>query len=259
MAEALETRRWLSPIIVAILAAAVAGLGNAGVALLNAKSQADLEKQRAEQERILEVIKTGNTEAAATNLRFLLNAGLIADANTRTKLTTYLNARKPGGGPSLPSDTNAAEFVSAFENTGLRPYRDPVGNLVIGTHVLTDAEKRTGMIVIDGKRVSYKRGITHQQANALLAQELAPLRRKIDDVVTVPLSAHQLDALTSLVYNVGFGVLRKDGRLLTELNAGHYDAVPEVMMRFTKAGGRTLPSLVRRRQSEVELWNSGSK
>jgi lysozyme len=256
--NATDTRRWLSPIIVAILAAAVAGLGNAGVALLNAKSQADLDKQRAEQERILEVIKTGNTESAAANLRFLLNAGLIADRVTRTKLTAFLNARRPGSGPALPSATGAAQFVSAFEGTVLKPYRDPFGALVIGSgHVITGTERRTGKLLIDGKAVPYKNGITQEQADALLAQELVPLRRKIDALVTVPLSPKQLDALTSFVYNVGFAPLRKGGRLLTELNAGHYDAVPSEMKRWVRAGGRKIPALVRRRQSEAELWNSG--
>src|SRR3954454_25310851 len=103
-----DTRRWVCAIIVAIIAAAVSGLGNAGVALLNANSQADLEKQRAEQERILEVIKTGNTESAAANLRFLLDAGLIADNVTRVKLTAYLRARKPGSGPALPTTAGDA-------------------------------------------------------------------------------------------------------------------------------------------------------
>ena len=254
-----DTRRWVSPIIVAILAAAVAGLGNAGVALLNANSQADLEKQRAEQERILEVIKTGNTESAAANLRFLLDAGLIDDNVTRMKLTAYLHARKPGSGPALPTTAgDAAEFVSEFEGTVLKPYRDAVGTLVIGSgHVITEKEQQKGEIVIDGKPVPYAKGITPAQANALLAQELAPLRRKVDDLVTVPLAPHQLDALTSFVYNVGFDAMR--GRLLKELNAGDYDAVPTEMRRWTKVGSTTLASLVRRRKAEIALWNLDSK
>ncbi len=258
MEDATDTRRWLNPIIVAILAAAVAGIGNAGVALLNAKSQADLDKQRAEQQRILEVIKTGNTEAAAANLRFLLNAGLIADASTRTKLAAFLTARRPGQGPSLPSASGAAKLVSQFEQPVLKPYRDFVGNLVIGSgHLLTKAEQRTGRIVIAGKRVSYRSGITPAQANRLLAQELEPLRRKVDRLVTVKLSDKQLDALTSFVYNAGLTPLR--GRLLTELNAGHYDEVPKQMLRWVRAGGHTLPGLVARRQSEITLWNAGSR
>jgi lysozyme len=251
-----DTRRWLSPIIVAILAATVAALGNAGVTLLNATSQANLDKQRAEQARILEVIKTGNTEAAAENLRFLLNTGLIADAGTRAKLGEYLKARRPGRGPALPS-TGAARFVSQFESTVLKRYKDPLGVWVIGSgHVLTKEELRTGKLVIGGKPVSFASGITQAQADQLLAQELAPLRRKVDDLVTVPLSAKQLDALTSFVYNVGFGAL-EGGDLIKQLNAGDYVAVPKEMMKWVHAGGKTLPGLVARRQSEVDLWNAG--
>ena len=44
-----------SPVVVAILAAAVAASGNAIVAYTNARSETNLEAQKAEQARILEI------------------------------------------------------------------------------------------------------------------------------------------------------------------------------------------------------------
>jgi hypothetical protein len=95
-----ERSRWNNPLAIAILAAAVAGVANAGVAWLNGYLQRSVEAQRAEQQskleqqkstdtlalderrseatRILEVIKIGDPDKAAVNLQFLLDAGLLS-------------------------------------------------------------------------------------------------------------------------------------------------------------------------------------
>jgi hypothetical protein len=126
--------RWKSPLVVAILAAAVAALGNAIVAYTNDASQTRLESQKSEQARILEMIKTGSPDKAAENLRFLLNAGLIRDSGVRRDLTRFLNNRKPGSGPALPSAA-ASRFVSQLEGTNvpasdLAPIRSEIHKLV---------------------------------------------------------------------------------------------------------------------------------
>jgi hypothetical protein len=70
--------QWRNPLVVAIFAAAVAASGNAVVAFTNGAFQRQLESQKSEQARILEMIKTGDADKAAENLRFLLDAGLRA-------------------------------------------------------------------------------------------------------------------------------------------------------------------------------------
>jgi hypothetical protein len=136
--------RWTSPLVLAIVAAAIAALGNSFVAFFNgrqqrilektradenrklerqkAKDQVELEKskaeaqraldeQQAESARILEATKTaGSREAAAVNLEFLLQAGLVTGALAE-RLGKYLATRRPGEGPSLPS----ADGRFAFE------------------------------------------------------------------------------------------------------------------------------------------------
>jgi hypothetical protein len=110
---------WRNPLTVAIFAAAVAGVSNAGVVLVNGLLQRDLdrakreaelnlEKTKSESNRILEMIKTGDSEKAAGNLDFLLSSGLVTDDQIRNRLTTYLAARTPGSGPALPSPTRIA-------------------------------------------------------------------------------------------------------------------------------------------------------
>ena len=95
-----------------------------------------------------------------------------------------------------------------------------------------------------------------------MAQDVQPVRKEIERAVTVPLNTHQLDALTSFVFNSGLGSF-KQSHLLRDLNAGRYHAVPSDLMAWTKAGGQTLSGLVKRRRAEGALWNgesqSGSK
>src|SRR5882724_5846944 len=66
---------------------------------LQPSAQTALQAQQSEQARILEMIKTGSPDKAAENLRFLLEAGLIADPTVREKLSKFLDNRNPGSGP----------------------------------------------------------------------------------------------------------------------------------------------------------------
>jgi hypothetical protein len=78
--------RWSNPLVLAVLAAAIAALGNAVTIWMNGREQRALEATRAEQARaleeskaeaarILEVIRTGNdADKAAVNLKFLRSA-----------------------------------------------------------------------------------------------------------------------------------------------------------------------------------------
>jgi GH24 family phage-related lysozyme (muramidase) len=168
-----ESSRWRNPLVVAILAATVAAVGNAVVAYTNASAQRRLEADKAEQARILEVIKTGNADKAAEHLRFLLDAGLITDADIRSALVHYLSNRTPGSGPALPSPTiskNLGDLVSKFEGTTLEPYKNADGLVMIGSgHILTREERDSGKVTIDGQPVDFQSGITKSQARRLLA------------------------------------------------------------------------------------------
>ena len=104
---------WWNPLVVAIFAAAIAATGNAVVSIVNGVQQRSIEDQKSEQTRILEMIKTGDTEKAAANLRFLLEAGLIDNAARAGKVKAFLDARQPGTGPALPSGPIVGGIVGA--------------------------------------------------------------------------------------------------------------------------------------------------
>lgn len=109
--------RWSSPLVLAVLAAAIAGLGNAAAIWLNGRQARDLEETKAEAARILEVIRTDNPDKAATNLKFLVDAGLISDADRRANIRTFLDARAAGQGPALPPAMTQAvkDYERAYE------------------------------------------------------------------------------------------------------------------------------------------------
>ena len=95
--------------------------------------------------------------------------------------------------------------------------------------------------------------LTKKQALDRFDADLKKFEAGVDDSVTVPLEQHQFDALVSFAFNVGLGALRKS-TLLRKLNAGDYAAVPAELMKWTKAGGKELPGLVRRRRAEAGMW-----
>ena len=97
---------WRNPLAVAIFAAAAAATGNAVVAFVNGTLARGVEDSKAESTRILEMIKTGDPEVAASNLDFLLQAGLIQDDRVAGRVKDFLARRKPGTGPALPSPGN---------------------------------------------------------------------------------------------------------------------------------------------------------
>jgi lysozyme len=73
-------------------------------------------------------------------------------------------------------------------------------------------------------------------------------------VITVPLNDNQWSALTSLVYNIGFGAFKRS-TLLRLLNAGATkEEVAKQFLRWNKAGGKEIKGLTNRRQAEFNLF-----
>ena len=132
------------------------------------------------------------------------------------------------------------DLIRHYEACRLKAYLCPAGKLTIGYG-------HTGPEVHQGQT------ITEEQAMALLHKDLAWAEAGVERLITVPLTDNQFAALVSFTFNVGVGALERS-TLRKKLNAGGYDAVPEQLMRWIRAGGKILPGLVARRQGEGELW-----
>ena len=142
-------------------------------------------------------------------------------------------------------DQDGLDLVKSFEGLKTRAYRCPAGVWTIGYGHTRGV--RPGMEV------------TEEEAEDLLRKDMAESAQYVEQIVTVPLNAHQFSALVSFVFNAGQGSL-ESSTLLRRLNAGEYDAVPSELAKWVKAtdpntGQKvSLAGLVRRRAAEGELW-----
>jgi len=140
---------------------------------------------------------------------------------------------------------NGLELVKHFEGLYLKAYKCPAGVWTIGYG-------HTGIRHNDGT-VYPGRTITEATAEALLAEDLQKFADRVSSLVKVTLNQDQFDALVSFDYNTG-GLAKST--LLKRLNAGAYREVPHQLLRWTRANGKVLRGLVRRRQSESLLFQS---
>ena len=132
------------------------------------------------------------------------------------------------------------EILKYFEGCKLTAYQDSVGVWTIGYGHTKG--------VFDGMT------ITQEEAEQMLLTELEEYEGYIENMVTVPLTQNQFDALVVWIYNLG-PTNFKNSTLLKELNAGNYNAAGQEITRWNKAGGKVLAGLVKRREAEAELFN----
>ena len=132
------------------------------------------------------------------------------------------------------------EILKYFEGCKLTAYQDSVGVWTIGYgHT---------------KGVYNGMTITQEEAEQMLLTELEEYEGYIENMVTVPLTQNQFDALVVWIYNLG-PTNFKNSTLLKELNAGNYNAAGQEITRWNKAGGKVLAGLVKRREAEAQLFN----
>jgi lysozyme len=136
----------------------------------------------------------------------------------------------------------ALDIIKEFEGCRLAAYPDPG----TGGAPWTIGYGHT-------KGVSRGMLITQQQAEDFLHIDILEFENGVDELVKVELKQHQFDALVSFAFNCGIGNLRSS-TLLKMVNAGNFNAVPAQFMRWTRAAGKELPGLVRRRRAEAALW-----
>lgn len=134
----------------------------------------------------------------------------------------------------------AADFVEMFEGFKETAYVCPAGKLTIGFG-------HTGADVKQGDVVTYK------EAYALLVSDLNEHVRALAPFINVPVTKGQFIALTSLAFNIG-NVPQKCPRLMRALNEGDVEEAAKQFLDVTKANGKVLPGLVRRRQAEAKLF-----
>lgn len=136
------------------------------------------------------------------------------------------------------------ELIKEFEGLRLKAYLCPAGVWTVGYgHTSAAGEPR----------VTRDMAITADEAERILRSDLMKFEDAVDDMVTAPITQNQFDALVSFAYNCGIGALKKS-TLLKHVNAKRSDRVPAELMKWTRANGKELSGLVRRRRAEAAMW-----
>jgi len=139
------------------------------------------------------------------------------------------------------------DLIKEFESLELSAYPDPA----TGGEPWTIGYGHTSMAgppkVFKGLRV------TATEAEYILQRDLTKYEGGVERLVKVPLTQNQFDALVSFAFNCGVDALKKS-TLLKRVNANAFDAVPAELMKWTKANGKEMKGLVRRRRAEAALW-----
>ena len=150
--------------------------------------------------------------------------------------------------PERPVETNRAQFIKNFEG-----YRNK-------GYYATEDEKAQGLVTVgygSTNRVAFDEQITEQQANEFLQEDLDEAERKVDALVTVPLTDNMRSALVSLLFNTKFGSVR-DSKALAALNSGDFNEFQKQAFGSTKGfvygSGKKLPGLTKRRTAEKYLF-----
>ena len=136
-------------------------------------------------------------------------------------------------------------LIKRFEGLKLKAYLCPAGLATIG-YGSTWYE--------NGSRVQMGDVITIERADKLLINTVNHFEKQVDTVVTAPVNANQLGALTSFAFNVGMGNFRKS-TLLRKVNANPNDqTIRAEFMKWIRANGKVLTGLQRRREAESALY-----
>lgn len=135
------------------------------------------------------------------------------------------------------------DFIKQHEGYSDKVYNDSAGNPTIGY----------GHLIKEGE--NFDKGITKEQATALLADDVKTAVNAVNDKVTSKLSQTQFDALVDFTYNLGAANFGKSN-LLSNINAGK-DITKENFTDWKYAGGKVVQGLVTRRTDEYNLYSKG--
>lgn len=167
----------------------------------------------------------------------------------------------------LDIDQNGLAFVSRWEGKILRPYLDVakkwtigVGHLILPTDSfgsLTNAEVRALLTTQNKNHSLAQRTISDEECLDILRKDMQMCVSAVRKYMKVRLNQNQFNALCSLSFNTGTGILIKSG-VATAVNASRFSDVRAAMLQWNKisVGGKLVPNtgLTNRRKSEADLF-----
>jgi lysozyme len=139
----------------------------------------------------------------------------------------------------------ATELIKSHEGCRLTAYKDQVGVLTIGYG-------HTGRDVIEGMT------ITQELADELLEHDIERTYSMLLHYLPLEISQNErpLNAVLSLVFNIGAGAFAKSTMLKLMNESAPYVDIANEFLRWDKAGGEFNHGLYLRREAEKALFLS---
>jgi lysozyme len=145
--------------------------------------------------------------------------------------------------------SGAIELIKRWEGFRADAYQDPVGIWTIGYGTIRYP---------DGGRVTAVDVVTKAEAEGyLLGHVMESIVGPMRGLLDVPVTVNQYNALVSFAYNVGMGAFERS-TMRRYINKGRPSEAAKEFNRWTKAGGKKLQGLVRRRAAERKLFETHS-
>ena len=140
---------------------------------------------------------------------------------------------------TLQASPAAYDIIKEFEGFVPDVYTDPTGTRTIGYgHT--------------GRHVA-RETISQEEAEEILEEDVQTVLHALSELIEVPLKQNQLDAVISLVYNIGQGAFARS-TLLRLLNMSNFEAAAREFPKWRLSKGIPLPGLKRRRAAERLLF-----
>ena len=150
------------------------------------------------------------------------------------------------------------KMIKHHEGVRTRPYRCPallwsvgIGHVIDPNHIRVKFDERKNLPIPDG----WDRVLSMAEVDAILMQDLAGFERGVLRLCHQNLTQGRFDALVSFAFNVGLGNLQRS-TIRMKHNRGDFKGAAEGFMAWTKAGGKELPGLVKRRKDESALYST---
>jgi len=142
-------------------------------------------------------------------------------------------------------------FSEGFETT---PYPDAIELKTIGVgHQLNKNELAANAVFIGGQSIPLPGPLTNAQVDQLLRQDLTVFEKTVQQAVKVQITQSQYDALVTFAFSLGPAGFRKSS-VLTNLNAGNFDAAANSLLLYVYAGNKKLDHLVHIRHSQYNAF-----
>lgn len=137
-------------------------------------------------------------------------------------------------------------LIKKYEGCKLTAYKCPAGVWTIG---YGNTFYEDGSTVKPGDKITQERA-DQLLRNILEKKFLEPIRK----LIVSDINDNMFSAIVSFTYNVGIGNL-KSSTLLKKVNANPNDqSISLEFKKWVKSAGKVLPGLVRRRESESDLY-----